>query len=188
MNGDVTSREQGLALAREYGIDGAMIATAAEANSSVFRTKEQGGLLPWREVVKDYIQLAMSVENKFGNTKFLLSQLMPGKDAAYQQVQKSRSYAEVISLLDMTDLSIIEKAKEIDHILKLDVPLVTKADIKRQNKQQTRENQSRKQEKKRAFGQDGDHNQERSKKQKAEIAAENAGFEGFGQGFAAVTA
>ncbi|KIW65163.1 hypothetical protein PV04_07444 [Phialophora macrospora] len=188
MNGDVTSREQGLALAREYGVDGAMIATAAEANSSVFRTKEQGGLMQWQEVVKDYIQLAMSVENKFGNTKFLLSQLMPGKDAAYQEVQKSRSYAEVVSLLGMTDPSTIEKAKEIDHILKLDVPLVTKADIKRQNKQQSRENQSKKQEKKRAFGQDGDHNQERSKKQKAEIAADNAGFEGVGQGFAAVTA
>ncbi|EXJ56677.1 tRNA-dihydrouridine synthase 2 [Cladophialophora yegresii CBS 114405] len=188
MNGDVTSREQGLALAKEYGIDGAMIATAAEANSSVFRTKEQGGLLPWKQVVEDYIGLAMSVENRFGNTKFLLSQLMPGRDAAYQPVQKSRSYAEAISLLGMADPNIIEKAKEVDHVLNLDVRSVTKADIKRQHKQQNRENQAKKQEKKRVFGQDGDHNQERSKKQKAEIAAENAGFEGVGQGFAAVTA
>ncbi|OCT48824.1 tRNA-dihydrouridine(20) synthase [NAD(P)+] [Cladophialophora carrionii] len=188
MNGDVTSREQGLALAKEYGIDGAMIATAAEANSSVFRTKEQGGLLPWQQVVQDYTELAMSVENKFGNTKFLLSQLMPGRDVAYQPVQMSRSYAEAISVLGMNDPKIIEKAKEIDHILNLDVRLVTKADIKRQHKQQNRENQAKKQEKKRALGQGGDHYQERSKKQKAEIAAENAGFEGVGQGFAAVTA
>ncbi|KAJ9615437.1 tRNA-dihydrouridine synthase 2 [Cladophialophora chaetospira] len=190
MNGDVTSREQGMALAKEYGVDGAMIATAAEANSSVFRTKEEGGLLPWQEVVKDYMQLAMSVENKFGNTKFLLSQLMPGKSPLYQSVQKSRSYTEVLPLLETTDPDTIEKAKELDHILKLDVPLVTKADVKRQNKQQNMANQTMKQEKKRAFGQEGDQNlnQERSKKQKAEIAAENAGFEGVGHGAMAVAA
>ena len=188
MNGDVTSREQGLELAKEYGVDGAMVATAAEANSSVFRTKEQGGLLPWQGVVKDYLQLAMSVENKLGNTKFLLSQLMPGKSPVYQSVGKSRSYSEVLSLLEITDVDTIGKAKELDHILKLDVPLATKADVKRQHKQQNRDNQSKKQEKKRGFGHEGDHNQERNKKPKAEIAAENAGFEGIGQGAMAVAA
>ncbi len=188
MNGDVTSREQGLELAKDFGVDGAMIATAAEANSSVFRTKEQGGLLPWQEVVKDYLELAMSVENKFGNTKFLLSQLMPGKSPIYQPLQKSRSYAEVLSLLEITNADAINKAKELDHILNLDVPLVTKADVKRQHKQQNREHQSKKQEKKRAFGHEGDQNRERTKKQKAEIAADNAGFEGIGQGAMAVAA
>ena len=70
MNGDVTSREQGLELAKEYGVDGGMIATAAEANSSVFRTKEQGGPLPWQEVVEEYLKLAMSVENKWVTPNF----------------------------------------------------------------------------------------------------------------------
>jgi tRNA-dihydrouridine synthase 2 len=190
MNGDVTSREEGLALAQEYGIDGAMIATAAESNSSVFRSKEAGGLAPWQEVVKEYLQLAMSVENKWTNTKFLLSQLMPGKSKVYQPVQMSRSHGEALALLDITDSEFISQAKEADNILGLDVPRVTKADIKRQHKQQSKENKQKNQEKKRVLEQDINRkrgaSQERTKKQKAEIAAENAGFDGIGQGVMAV--
>lgn len=192
MNGDVTSREEGLALAQEYGIDGAMIATAAETNSSVFRSKEAGGLAPWQEVVKEYIQLAMSVENKWTNTKFLLSQLMPGKSKVYQPVQMSRSHCEALAILDITDEELISQAKEADKILGLDVPRVTKADIKRQHKQESKENKQKKQEKKRVLEQDMNQkrgaSQERTKKQKAEIAAENAGFDGIGQGAMAVAA
>ncbi|KIX02893.1 uncharacterized protein Z518_08836 [Rhinocladiella mackenziei CBS 650.93] len=195
MNGDITSREEGLALAQEYGVDGAMIATAAEANSSVFRTRDQGGRAPWQEVVAEYIQLAMSVENKWGNTKFLLSQLMPGKSPVYQPVTRSRSYSEVLSILDISDSGIVEKAKEIDQILGLDIPKTTKADIKRQHKQQNKENQERKQEKKRALEQRRDQNEhirneseERSKRPKAEIATENVGFDGVGQRAMAIAA
>lgn len=193
MNGDVTGRDQGLALAHEYGVDGAMIATAAEANSSVFRTKDQGGVAPWREVVEEYMQLAMSVENKFGNTKFLLSQLIPGRNPAYQPVQMSRSYSEAISVLEFSDPKLLQKAEEIDNVLELNISRTTKADIKRQNRQEQRENKARSQDKKRALEQKPDrdnHNQDasqdRSKKQKAEIAAENAGFDGVGQGAIAV--
>ncbi|OAP63611.1 hypothetical protein AYL99_02838 [Fonsecaea erecta] len=192
MNGDVKSREEGLTLAKEYGVDGAMIATAAEANSSVFRSKEQGGLAPWKEVVKEYLQLAMSVENKWGNTKFLLSQLMPGKNPAYQPVQKSRSYTEALSLLEISDSDMVAKAQEIDQILRLNVTQTTKSDIKRQHKQENRENQLKNKEKKRVLEQRSDQNehiqQERNKKQKAEIAAENSGFDGVGQGAMAVAA
>jgi tRNA-dihydrouridine synthase 2 len=190
MNGDVVSRDQGLALAQEFGVDGAMIATAAEANSSVFRPADQGGLLPWKEVVNDYLPLAMSVENKFSNTKFMLSQLMPGKLPLYQEVQMARSYTHTLSLLEITEDVIVEKAKEIDHILNLDVPRVTKADIKRQHKQENREKQAKKLEKKRSLGHRDNHSRERSrepsKKHKAEIAAEDAGFRGLGQGVLAV--
>ena len=119
MNGDVKNREEGIALATEYGVDGGMIATAAEANSSAFRTKEQGGLAPWREVVTEYLKLAMSVENKVGNTKFLLSQLVPGKDPLYQPVQMSKSYQRCCEVLGM-DEAMIAKAKEVDEILGLD--------------------------------------------------------------------
>lgn len=195
MNGDVTSRDQGLALAAEYGVDGAMIATAAEANSSVFRSKDQGGVAPWQEVVKEYLGLAMSVENKYGNTKFLLSQLVPGKNSIYQPLQMSRSHAEALSILKISDPELVENAKAVDHTLGLDIPRTTKADVKRQNKQQTKENQAKKQQKKRTLEQSNGQNeqfrgvsQERSKKQKAEIAAENAGFEGVGQGALAVAA
>ncbi|KAL2414831.1 tRNA-dihydrouridine(20) synthase [NAD(P)+] [Exophiala dermatitidis] len=193
MNGDVRSRDEGLALAKEYGVDGAMIATAAEANSSVFRPKDQGGLAPWQEVVREYLQLAMSVENKFGNTKFLLSQLIPGKNPVYQPVQMSRSYSGVLEILEISDQDMVEKAKEIDAILNLDASMVRKADIKRQNKQQHKQDVQKKQEKKRTFESTNDQqekdcspSQERTKKQKAEIAAENSGFDGVGQGAMAV--
>ncbi|KAK6383898.1 tRNA-dihydrouridine synthase 2 [Exophiala oligosperma] len=193
MNGDVTSRDQGLALAKEYGVDGAMIATAAEANSSVFRSGQQGGLLYWEEVVKEYMKFAISVENRYRNTKFLLSQLMPGKSPKYQRIQMSRSYSEAIAILEITDSEFVEMAKEVDHVLQLDLPRMTKADMKRLNKQHAKENQAKNQEKKRALEQSHDRgteipspSEERTKKQKAEIAAENAGFEGLGQGAMAV--
>ena len=193
MNGDVASREEGVALAKEYGVDGAMIATAAEANSSVFRRAEEGGVAPWREVVEEYFRLALSVENKWGNTKFLLSQLMPGKHSAYQKVQMSKSYTECASILELNDPEIISKSKEIDHILALDVPKITQRDIKKENKRLNRERHGANLAKKRALEVQSDENQkkrsesqERSKKQKAEIAAENAGFEGVGRGAMAV--
>ena len=120
MNGDVKDRDQGAALAKEYGVDGGMIATAAEANSSVFRTKAQGGLAPWREVVTEYLKLTMSVENKAGNTKFLLSQLIPSKDPLYQPVQMSKSYQRCCEVLGM-DAEMIARAKEVDETLGIDV-------------------------------------------------------------------
>jgi len=118
MNGDVKDRDEGAALAKEFGVDGGMIATAAESNSSAFRTREQGGLAPWREVVAEYLKLAMSVENKAGNTKFLLSQLIPGKDPVYQKVTMSKTYAQCCEVLEL-DEDMITRAREMDEILGL---------------------------------------------------------------------
>ena len=117
MNGDVANKDQALELVQEYGVDGAMIATAAEANSSCFRTKAEGGLLPWREVVSEYMKIALEVDNKWGNTKFLLSQLMPGKVDVYQKVASSKTYSEVCEILGLDHLQ--EQAKEVDDRLGL---------------------------------------------------------------------
>ena len=193
MNGDVTSREEGLELAKEFGVDGGMIATAAEANSSVFRSKEQGGPLPWREVVGEYLKLAMSVENKWGNTKFLLSQLMPGKSKFYQAIQTSKCYSEAVKVLEFEDTVMGERAKEVDHIMELHIPKTTKHDIKRQNKAENRAKFEAGQARRKAETEQNNNKRQRnspspdrSKKQKAEIAAENAALEGIGQGAMAV--
>lgn len=193
MNGDVASREEGLTLAKEYGVDGGMIATAAEANSSVFRKAEDGGMLPWMEVVEEYFKIALSVENKWGNTKFLLSQLMPGKHPAYQKVQMTKSYSECAEILELKHPDIVSKSKEVDHIIGLDVPKVTQHDIKKANKKLNRERHEANLAKKRSLDQQREQHQckrnesqERRKKQKAEIAADNAGFEGTGRGAMAV--
>lgn len=119
MNGDVANKDQAIELVQEYGVDGAMIATAAEANPSCFRTKAEGGLLPWREVVSEYMKIALEVDNKWGNTKFLLSQLMPGKADVYRKVTSSRAYSEVCKVLELDHLQ--EQAKEVDDRLGLNV-------------------------------------------------------------------
>ncbi|MCJ1242945.1 hypothetical protein MMC30_000141 [Trapelia coarctata] len=115
MNGDVTNRDQALKLAEEYGVDGGMIATAAEANSSCFRTEAEGGLLPWREVVTEYMKYALEVENRWGNTKFLLSQLMPGRAEVAKRCQQSKNNRQVCEILELDDM--YDQARDVDERL-----------------------------------------------------------------------
>lgn len=118
MNGDVETRDQALELVREYGVDGAMIATQAEKNPSCFQAKANGGILPWDEVVERYISYAMEVENKFGNTKILLCQLIPGKQSASRTIGSCKSYTQVCGMLGFNHL--MERAREVDFSLDID--------------------------------------------------------------------
>jgi tRNA-dihydrouridine synthase 2 len=118
MNGDVVGRDEGLKLAEEYGADGAMIATAAEKNPSCFRSQAEGGILGWKPVVEEYVKLAMDVNNRFGNTKFLLAQMIPGKDARYLPSVQAKSYAELCKALGLEPL--VEQARDVDSIIGLD--------------------------------------------------------------------
>jgi tRNA-dihydrouridine synthase 2 len=104
MNGDVESRDSAAELIKEFGVDGAMIATAAEKNSSCFRSKEQGGMAPWGEVTETYLRFAMETENKFGNTKYMLNQIIPGKQPAYKRVQSCKGYTAVCEALGLNHL------------------------------------------------------------------------------------
>ncbi|KAL2254995.1 hypothetical protein VTK26DRAFT_4404 [Humicola hyalothermophila] len=117
MNGDVEGREQAGPLIREYGVDGAMIATAAEKNPSCFRPREQGGPEGWEPVVERYIRFAMEVENKLSNTKFSLTQLVPGKAPAYKRLAPCRSYVDMVKALGHDHL--LEMATETDRTMKL---------------------------------------------------------------------
>lgn len=115
MNGDVENRAQAEKLITEFGVDGAMIATAAETNSSCFRNEVDGGAAPWNEVAEQYIKTALEVENRFGNTKYLLNHLIPGKQPVYREVTTSKSYLQVCQMLKLEHLE--TKAKEIDEKL-----------------------------------------------------------------------
>lgn len=117
MNGDVEDRDSAMKLIEEFGADGAMIATAAEKNSSCFRTKEQGGMASWNEITEKYLGFAMDVGNKFGNTKYLLNHLIPGKQVEYKLVQSCKSYTAVCEALQYKHL--LEKAKETDLAVEL---------------------------------------------------------------------
>ncbi|KAF1354913.1 hypothetical protein BDV97DRAFT_395315 [Delphinella strobiligena] len=134
MNGDVTSREEAIALAQEYGVDGAMIATAAESNPSCFRLKEDGGTAPWEEVVKEYVKMALQVENRWGNTKYLLGQMIPGKSQFYRPMNQSKSYSELVKILGYEE-DIATLAEEVDRRLEIDSnKKETRAEKKAKNK------------------------------------------------------
>ncbi|KAF2962827.1 hypothetical protein GQX73_g10745 [Xylaria multiplex] len=118
MNGDVENRDQAQQLMQEFGVDGAMIATQAEKNSSCFQAQTGGGLLPWTDVVKQYIRFALEVENKLGNTKYLLTQMIPGKSPAYRDVSACRSYTKICEMLGYDDL--MDTARDVDISLDID--------------------------------------------------------------------
>ena len=118
MNGDVESREQAGALVREFGVDGAMIATAAEKNPSCFRSEADGGLASWEEAVERYLRYAIEVGNKFSNTKFMLAQMIPGKTAAHKEVFACKSYVDCVRALGHKDRA-EDLAREADRVLGL---------------------------------------------------------------------
>lgn len=135
MNGDVRNRDEAVALAQEFGVDGGMIATAAEANSSCFRTDEEGGLLPWREVVTEYMKIALEVDNKWGNTKFLLSQLMPGKAEIFRKISACHGYRQACEVLELNDM--LDLAKDVDERLDINEQKETKAMKKAKHQNRT---------------------------------------------------
>lgn len=119
MNGDVENRTHACKLISEYGVDGAMIATAAESNPSCFRSDKDGGLAPWTEVSTRYMELCLHVENRFGNTKYLLNHFIPGKHTAHREVNCCKSYHDVCSRLGLTQF--LARAREVDKNLGIDL-------------------------------------------------------------------
>lgn len=132
MNGDVTSRDEALGLMSEFGADGAMIATAAETNPSVFQPKYEGGEAPWDEVVKEYVTTALEVENRFGNTKYLLGQMIPGKLPIYKAMTSAKSYTDIVKALGH-EIELGAMAADVDQRLEIgsfEKPKLTKAERK----------------------------------------------------------
>ncbi|KAF1829098.1 FMN-linked oxidoreductase [Decorospora gaudefroyi] len=122
MNGDVTSRTEALKLMQEFHVDGAMIATEAEKNPSCFRPDAEGGPHEWRSqwktVVTEYMRFALQVENRWGNTKYLLGQMIPGKEKAYAAMNKSKCYTDVIKALGLEQVDdLLHQAEIVDEHL-----------------------------------------------------------------------
>ncbi|KAJ9619898.1 tRNA-dihydrouridine synthase 2 [Taxawa tesnikishii (nom. ined.)] len=136
MNGDVTSRDEALQLAEQHGADGGMIATAAETNPSCFRAQAEGGKAPWEEVVEEYVKTAMEVDNRWGNTKYLLGQMIPGKSPKYRQMNQSKSYSELVRIMGYGE-EFVKMADEVDERLEIGVPRKeTKGEKKARNRAQ----------------------------------------------------
>jgi tRNA-dihydrouridine synthase 2 len=158
MNGDVESREQAQQLAKDYEVDGAMIATAAEKDPSVFRAAADGGKAEWRTIVQEYMHAAIDVENRWGNTKFLLAQMMPGKELNKRGIAQAKNYEHVCEKLELGDEELTEKARKLDAMLDL-----TNRELKSTQKAQKAQQ-----------GQKGSNNKVKQKKNEAKRPAENA--------------
>ncbi len=115
MNGDVETRDQAVQLIDEYGVDGAMMAISAEKNPSCFRSEADGGLALGQEVSERYLRYAMDVGNRFGNTKFSLAHLLPGKSRGAQPVAQAKCYTAMCEALGLYHL--LSQAVETDAIL-----------------------------------------------------------------------
>lgn len=113
MNGDVESRDHAARLVPEFGVDGAMIATAAEKNPSCFRPGP--ALEPWPAVVERYVRAAMEVENRFHNTKYLLAQMVPGKQPVYKELMRCRSHVQLAEAFGF-DEGMKARAREMDQL------------------------------------------------------------------------
>lgn len=70
---------------------GGMIADAAEANPTVFLHDVK----PWHIVVKEYLDVAKSFDNSIGNTKYMLSRLVPGKSKFFQFFAQCKSVEDL---------------------------------------------------------------------------------------------
>ena len=139
MNGDVDSREHAESMLNEFGVDGAMIASAAEKNPSVFRSRLNGGLAPWEEIAEGYLTESIAVENRWGNTKFLLSNTC-GKHQNAFGLSQAKNYFDMCARLKLWDHG--EQAKEVDERLGItmrETKSETKAKARARQQEQSRQ-------------------------------------------------
>ncbi|KAI9749588.1 MAG: hypothetical protein M1815_002416 [Lichina confinis] len=104
MNGDVVNRDQALELIEEYAVDSAMIAIAASHNPSCFRTEADGGLADWQAIANEYLTTALDVHNPWFNTKYTLSQMLPGKTSLHRLLMSCTNYKSLCAHEDMKGL------------------------------------------------------------------------------------
>lgn len=100
INGAIRNRSEFEALRQEFGSSvGGMIAESAEANPSVFSEKP----LAWNQVVPKFIDIAESLDNHISNTKYVVTNQIPGKSPLYQMVCQAKTYKDLNESLKSID-------------------------------------------------------------------------------------
>jgi tRNA-dihydrouridine synthase 2 len=92
LNGDVDGYEAAQNLITQYGVDGAMIARAAQYNPSCFSAT---GPLESQEVARQVLQSAIDTEHHFSNTKYILTALLGnshGKKQIFRELVEADSW------------------------------------------------------------------------------------------------
>ncbi len=107
VNGAIKERSELKELTEKYGVDGGMIGSAAEINPTCFRkidykvgSNSSLSRLPWQVVAKEFFTIAQDFGNFHVNTKFCLARIIPGKEAVFQQVARSKSMESIETALD----------------------------------------------------------------------------------------
>ncbi|XP_052816141.1 tRNA-dihydrouridine(20) synthase [NAD(P)+]-like [Mya arenaria] len=104
------------------GASSVMIARAAEWNTSIFRKQ---GILPVKDVVKEYLKIAIEMDNDFPNTKYCILNLMhvnmDQKEGLDTQVAKCiQEISEIWGLQDFYDSVLLDRKSRqetVDHFL-----------------------------------------------------------------------
>lgn len=94
MNGAVRDKQHFQTLQQEMNLPkeiGGMLADCAETNPTVFSVTP----LPWFDVCKQYITIARRFENNIGNTKYMLSRIVPGKSKFFQWFARCKTPEEI---------------------------------------------------------------------------------------------
>lgn len=94
MNGAVRDKMHFQTLQQELNLPkeiGGMMADCAETNPTVFSEIP----LPWFDVCKQYITIAHRFDNNLGNTKYMLSRIVPGKSKFFQWFARCKTPEEI---------------------------------------------------------------------------------------------
>lgn len=78
---------------------GGMMAEAAESNPSVFSHSP----LPWKDVLVEFVQTAISCDNHPSNTKYIILNQLPGKSKYYQKICKIKNNEDFLDLVKGID-------------------------------------------------------------------------------------
>jgi tRNA-dihydrouridine synthase 2 len=74
-----------------------MIAGEAEINPSCFSNSP----LIWVPLMKEYLEIAEKYDNFYGNVKYMLTRMIPGKSFFYQVMAKTKTYDEIREKVDL---------------------------------------------------------------------------------------
>ncbi|CCH58463.1 hypothetical protein TBLA_0A06710 [Henningerozyma blattae CBS 6284] len=102
MNGAISNRTHFENLRQELGFGnelGGMIAENAESNPSVFNETP----LPWFLTCKEYLSIAEQFDNHVGNTKYMLTRIVPGKSKFFQLFTRCKTSKEINYVKEQID-------------------------------------------------------------------------------------
>lgn len=105
VNGDVQGRGEFSRFQDEFGVDGIMIARAAESNPSCFRA---GALVPAHIIARQFWELCQRYEFTVQHAKYCLTRIISGKDPLYQRIIRCRSPEELDVVLSADSTTAVD--------------------------------------------------------------------------------